>query len=103
MEKYSDCSCLQLSSLYRNSPFLKLDIREGESCFYNLPASKNKSDQKLDEEALKEQDRITEENDESPQYFKYSGDACRKQLKEIRELLFCLDDQPDHLKYFIYI
>ena len=67
--------------------------------FYNPPASNDESDQNLDEEVLAEQDKITEENNESSEYFKYSGDTCRRELKEIRELLFCLDDQPDHLHY----
>ena len=67
-------------------------------CFYNHPASNEESDQKFDEEVLTEQDRITEENDESSQYFKYSGDACRNEMKEIRELSLCLDDQLGHLQ-----
>ena len=99
MQKYLNWSWLQLSSLYRNSPFLKLDLREDELSFYNPPASNDESDQKLDEEVLAEQDRIAEENNESPEYFKYSGDTCRRELKKIRELSFCLDDQPDHLLY----
>ena len=61
MQKYPDWSWLQLSGLYRNSPFLKLDLREDELSFYNPPASSNESDQKLDKEVLAEQDRITEE------------------------------------------
>ena len=99
MEKYPEWSRLQLSSLYRNSPFLKLDLREDDLSFYNPPTSNDESDQKLDEEVLAEEDRITEENNENPEYFKYSGDTCRRELKEIRELSFCLDDQPDHLHY----
>ena len=67
-------------------------------CFYNHPASNEEPDQKFDEEVLTEQDRITEENDESSQYFKYSGDACRNEMKEIRELSLCLDDQLGHLQ-----
>ena len=67
--------------------------------FYHPPVSNDESDQKLDEEVLAEQDRINEENNKSPVYFKYSGDICRRELKEIRELSFCLDDQPDHLHY----
>ena len=67
-------------------------------CFYNHPASNEESDQKFDEEVLTEQDRITEENDESSQYFKYSGDACRNEMKEIRELSLYLDDQLGHLQ-----
>ena len=99
MEKYPEWSRLQLSSLYRNSPFLKLDLREDDLSFYNPPTSNDESDQKLDEKVLAEQDRITEENNENPEYFKYSDDTCRRELKEIRELSFCLDDQPDHLHY----
>ena len=99
MQKYPDWSCLQLSSLYRNSPFLKLDLREDELSFYNPPASNDQSDQKLDEDVLAEQDRMTEENNESPEYFKYSGDARRRELNKIREFSVCLDDQPDHLHY----
>lgn len=97
MKIYSVWSWFQLSSVFRNSPFLKLDSREDELCFYNPSASKEESDQKLDEEVLIEQDRITESNDESPYYFKYTGVACRKEQKEIIELSFCLDDQLDHL------
>ena len=67
--------------------------------FHNPPASNDESDQKLDEEVLAEQDRITGENNENPKYLKYSGDTCRRELKELRELSFCLDDQPDHLHY----
>ena len=99
MEKYPEWSWLQLSSLYRNSPFLKLDLRENELSFYNPPTSNDESDQKLDEEVLAEEDRITEENNENPEYFKYSGDTCRRELKDITELSFCLDDQLDHLHY----
>ena len=99
MEKYPVWSWLQLSSLYRNSPFLKLDLREDELCLYNPSASKVESDKKLAEDGLTEQDRITEANDESSQCFKYTGVACRKEQKEIRELSFCLDDQLDDLRY----
>ena len=79
MQKYPDWSWLQLSSLYRNSPFRKLDLRKDELC-------NDESDQKLDKEVLAEQDRITEENNESSEYFKYSGDTCRRELKETRKL-----------------
>ena len=99
MEKYPEWSWLQLSSLYRNSPFLKVDLREDELSFYNPPASNNKSHQKFDEEVLAEQGKITGEKNENPEYFKYSGDTCRRELQETRELSFCLDDQPDHLHY----
>ena len=88
MQKYLNWSWLQLSSLYRNSPFLKLDLREDELSFYNPPASNDESDQKLDEEVLAEQDRIAEENNESPEYFKYSGDTCRRELKKLENCRF---------------
>ena len=99
MEKYPEWSWLQLSSLYRNSPFLKLDLREDELSFQNPPASNDKSHQKFDEEVLAEQGKITGEKNENPEYFKYSGDTCRRELQETRELSFSLDDQPDHLHY----